>query len=324
MGKISMYKITEELLLEESSDVDSVYVSMANSNNCKAFVNIINDLYIDEKLFKEKDNSYSFNVSSKEAVKKILKHNGEYRQEIKKAPSLRKVDILKELYESIEKILKDNILDEIQLYRELVKLELSTLYKKRAIQSSLEDLMLPNFKYTLSPSDNEVLLAYYLNGMYEVEKKAIAIKQIMSDIRNEEINSKILNELEENPINHMSSKIKIHRLVVKNLLQKNTKKNQNIQDELKNLVEETNLSEKDLKKELKELMASEAGISDNFELATEKEFNNEYESSYDVLTIAEAYYTERLKDTMDSKQEQKEITEHELDEIIRAYKEEKQ
>lgn len=184
--------------------------------------------------------------------------------------------------------------------------------------------MLPDFKYTLSPADNEVLLAYYLNGMYEVQEKVMAIKQIMSDIRFDELILKMSNDSQWELIPYMSSKITIHRLVVKKLLQKNTKKNKNIQDELESLMRETNLSEKDLIKELKELIASEAGISENFELAIEKEINNEYESSYDVLAKAKAEYNEGLKNITNINPEQQKVMEHELEEIIREYGEEKQ
>lgn len=86
LNKISMYQITEELINEGSliADLELVTTNDVNSNTCKAFANIMNDLGIDEGLFKENDKNYNFNEISKEAVKNIIKKNKIFRTEIKK------------------------------------------------------------------------------------------------------------------------------------------------------------------------------------------------------------------------------------------------
>lgn len=208
----------------------------------------------------------------------------------------------------------------------MAKLNATNRYKKRESLSIFEELTLPSFKYSLSPSDTAVLREYYLYALKELQNEVLTILENMSDIRSEEIQLKKEEMLKtpngnlKNPTESKLSKIKIKQEIVKMLAQKNTKTKKNIKKELESLTKETGLSEDTLKEELKNLLKSKDGISENFELVEVEEVNYvDFESSWELFEQVKKEYDEQVKaEAIFSKQRPK-ITDIELDELIAEY-----
>lgn len=302
-SKVTMYQITKELLEEDGNGkVESVLIGEANPNNCKFLIKVLNAVGIDENLFKE-DKGYIFYAQSKEAVKCIIKNHSEYAKIMKLPPNERNIEILTELVQQVQVILKYGIKDKEKLQQQLAKLEIITLHNQKNIVNYLNQLVLPSFEYTLNNSDNEILLLYYMEEMFKVKNKVENIREIMSEIRQEEIYTNSVEELNnssaEEIISHMNpfaQKVQLDRLVIKDILDTKNKKNEYIQDSIKELGIQLNITEKVLIEELKKFKKSNYENHWLFELSEDTDLNGEYLSAYEVLEQAETEYNSNFNE----------------------------
>lgn len=317
--KISIYQITKEMIAEEDGfdEVDAAVIKPINSNNCKFLIKVLNSVGIDENLFKD-GNSYSFKLESKNAVKTIIYNHVAYAELMKQLPQERNTKKISELIEQLHIILKNEIDDESFLQSQLAKLELVTLNRRQQLNKYLQSLSIPTFNETLSTADDEILHMYYIEEMMLLRSKFEAIRSIISEMRMVEIvNNSILEISELNSeellkeINPLFGKIKLDRLVVKDLL--NPKKNGNllVQQTLKGFSEELNISEKKLIEELRTFRKSKYQNHDLFELSPESNFgmNGNYSTPYEVLEQAKKEYAEKQTEPNRKELSHEEITE---------------
>ncbi|WP_108307364.1 hypothetical protein [Metalysinibacillus jejuensis] len=294
--RTTMYKITEELISEEDGlgKVDSPITKEKNSNNCKYFVQVLNAVGIDENLFKD-NNGYTFLSHSVSDVKQIIKNHSVYLKEMKKHPKERNLKVINELVSHVQNILKNEILNQSYLHSQLAKVELISLNKRQQLNKYLQSLSLPNFNIMLSPADDEIVHLYYIEEMMKLKTKIESIRQIMSDIRFEEIIEKSFKEISElepeerfKTYDPFQNKIKLDRLVIKDLLNTKMKKNQLVQETLQEYAEQLNMSEKQLIEELKKFRKSNYENHELFELSNERDYfeANGMNSPYEVLEQA--------------------------------------
>lgn len=302
-NKVTMYQITKELLEEDGyGEVEPALIRDANPNNCKFLIKVLNAVGIDENLFKE-DNGYVFSEQSKEAVKHIIKNHSAYAKVMKFHPNERDIETLTELVEQIQVILKYGIKDEEKRQQQLAKLEVITLHNRKNIVDYLNQLVVPSFEYTLNYSDNEILLLYYMEEMFKVKNKVENIREIMSEIRQEEIYTNSVEELNslsaEEIIDHMNpfaQKVQLDRLVIKDILDTKNKKNEYIQDSIKELAIQLNITEKALIEELKKFRKLNYENHSLFKLREDTDLKGEYLPPYEVLKQAETEYNSKLNE----------------------------
>lgn len=322
--KIKMYQITEEMIAEEDGDwdVDAGVISDANPNNCKFLIKVLNSVGIDENLFKD-GNSYSFKLGSKNAVKNLIINHIAYAKLMKQQPQERNIKEHNELIEQLHIILENEIDDESFLQSQLAKLELVTLNRRQQLNKYLQSLSIPTFNKTLSAADDEVLQMYYIEEMMLLRSKFEAIRDFISEMRIEEIVNKSQSEISElnteellKEIYPFPRKIKLDRLVVKDLL--NTKKNKKspIKEDLEELSKELNMSGEKLIGELKIFRQSKYQNHDLFELSLERDYgmNENYSTSHEVLEQAKKEYVEQQKESKMKKLSHEEIAE--MEEIL--------
>lgn len=304
--KIKMYQITKEMIVEVDGykDVEAAVIKPINSNNCKFLIKVLNSVGIDENLFKD-GNSYSFKLESKSAVKYIVKNHVTYAELMQQHPHERNTKKLNELITQLHIILKNEIDDESFLQSQLAKLELVTLNRRQQLNKYLQSLSIPTFNETLSSADDEILQMYYIEEMMLLRSKFEAIRSIISEMRMEEIVNTSLIEISEldseellKQMQPFSRKVKLDRLVVKDLLDPKQKKNELIQQTLKELSEELNITEKMLTEELKKFRASKYQNHELFELSRENDYgmNENYLTPYEVLEQAKKGYIEKEPD----------------------------
>lgn len=302
-SKVTMYQITKELLEEEwGEEVEPALVGDANPNNCKFLIKVLNAVGIDELLFKE-DGGYVFNEQSKEAVKRLIKNHTTYAKVMKLHPNERDVKILTELVGQIQVILKYGIKDEEKRQQQLAKLEIITSHNRKNIVECLQQFIVPSFEYTLNYSDNEILLLYYMEEMFKVKNKVESIREIMSEMRQEEIfdiSEEELNSLSteeiSNYMNPLAKKVQLDRLVVKDMLDSKNKKNAYVQEAIKDFAMQLNISEKALIEELKNFRKLNYENHPLFELSGDMDLIGEYSPSYEVLKRAETEYISKLNE----------------------------
>lgn len=176
-------------------------------------------------------------------------------------------------------------------------MEIITTYNRKSIVEYLQQFIVPSFEYTLNYSDNEILLLYYMEEMFKVKNKVESIRGIMSEMRQEEIfdiSEEELNSLttEEisNYMNPSATKVQLDRLVVKDMLDSNNKKNAYVQEAIKDFSMQLNISEKALIEELKKFRKLNYENHPLFELSDDTDSIGEYAPSYEVLKRAEMEY----------------------------------
>lgn len=302
-NKVTMYQITKEMLEEEwGEEVEPALVGEANPNNCKFLIKVLNMVGIDELLFKE-DGGYVFNKQSKEAVKRLIENHTTYAKVMKLHPNERNVKVLTELVEQIQVILKYGIKDEEKRQQQLAKLEIITSHNRKNLVEYLQQFIVPSFEYTLNYSDNEILLLYYMEEMFKVKNKVESIRRIMSEMRQEEIfdvSEEELNSLSteesSNYMNPSAQKVQLDRLVVKDMLDSNNKKNVYVQEAIKDFAMQLNISEKALIEELKNFRKSNYENHSLFELSKDTVLKVDYLPPYEVLKQAESEYNSKLKE----------------------------
>ncbi|MGM2457251.1 hypothetical protein ACS2PT_12365 [Bacillus cereus group sp. BceL015] len=301
--KITMYQITKELLVLEGEDIDTIpadVVKDANPNNCKYFKKVLNSVAIDEELFKNKT-GFSFRIDSKEAIKSIIRDHVTYSKLMQQHPKDRDLILLNELTAYIKTILVNEIEDKFSLQSMLAKLELVTFNERQQLNKYLQSLSIPNFKETLSHTDEEILHMYYIEEMILLKRKFEHIRELFSEIRAEEVVNKSVEEivnlnsdelLEE--ISPSTEKIKLDRLVIKDLLDTKKQKDAMIQKTIEELANQAGLKEKEFINELK--VFRKKGYKDHglFELNNERNYvdTEEYASPYEILEQAKKEYKE--------------------------------
>ncbi|MCY9166289.1 hypothetical protein [Bacillus atrophaeus] len=302
VGKVTMYQISKELLEEEDIHTipESISVKEANANNCKYLKKVLNLVAIDEEIFKNK-NEYSFSIESKEGIKSIIKKHATFSKLLKKHPQDRDLKLLTELTAHIKTLLINEIEDQFSLQSMLAKLELVTFNERQQLNKYLQSLSIPNLEETLSPTDEEILHMYYIEEMILLKRKFEHIRELFSEIRAEEVVNKSVEEivnlnsnelLEE--ISPSTEKIKLDRLVIKDLLDTKKQKDAIVQKTIEELANQAELKEKEFINELK--VFRKKGYKDHglFELNNERNYvdTEEYASPYEILEQAKKEYQE--------------------------------
>ncbi|MFJ7725877.1 hypothetical protein ACIQXV_06900 [Neobacillus sp. NPDC097160] len=300
---ITMYQITKELLALEGEDIDTIpadVVKDANPNNCKYFKKVLNLVAIDEEVFKNK-NGFSFSIDSKEAIKSIIKDHVTYTKLMQQHPQGRDLKLLNELTANIKTILINEIENQFSLQSMLAKLELVTFNERQQLNKYLQSLSIPNFKETLSPTDEEILHMYYIEEMILLKKKFKGIREIFSEIRAEEVVNKSIEEIVNlnsdellGEISPSTDKIMLERLVIKDLLDTKKRKDTRVQRTIEELANQAGLKEKEFINELKVFRKKGYKEHSLFELSNERNYVNteEYASPYEVLEQAKKEYKE--------------------------------
>ncbi|MCA0151351.1 hypothetical protein LCD52_21865 [Rossellomorea vietnamensis] len=316
--KVTMYQISKELLEEEDIHTipESASVKEANSNNCKYFKKVLNAVAIDEEIFKN-EGEYSFRIESKEDIKSIIKKHATFSKLLKKHPNDRDLKLLTELTAHIKTLLINEIEDRFSLQSMLAKLELVTFIERQQLNKYLQSLSIPNFKETLSPTDEEILHMYYIEEMILLKRKFEHIRELFSGIRAEEVVNKSVEEIENSnwdelleEISQSPKKIELDRLVIKDLLDTKKRKDTMVQKTIEELANRAGLKEKEFINELKVFRKKgyiEHGL---FELSNERNYVNteEYASPYQILEQAKNEYKELESRESKKSPSSKEIT----------------
>lgn len=297
--KITMYQITRELLLqnnEENISPESALIKEENSKHCKQFKKVVNNLAIDEEIFKE-GNQYLFQKESVESVKELIRNNVAYTKLMSQSPEKREINLLGTLTQTISAILRNELKDSLALQLQLSKLELVTFNQRKQLNTYLQSLSVPDLSNTISEIDNEILHMYYIEEMLLLKEKMKNIHSTFSDIRNSEIADKSIEEIENNKFSEgtvQSNKIKLDKLLVRELLAPKKKKDNIVEQVINRLVEQTNLSEKEVLKQLKDFKNKGFTNHNLFELSQADNFmnDNSYMSPFDVLEQAKTIYEE--------------------------------
>ncbi|KAA2396103.1 hypothetical protein F2Y18_15775 [Bacillus cereus] len=300
---IKMYQITKELIIEKDGEgnVESAIIKSENPNNCKYFKKILNSVGIDEEIFKVQE-GFAFKNASKGSVKAIIKNHSQYSKLMKQHPRERNIKLLNELTVHIKKILSNEIEDEAYLKSQMAKVELITFNQRQQLNQYLQKLSIPDLSETISAADDEILHFYYIEEMLKLRKKYETIRQIFSEIRNEELINHSLEEVASMSSEKLEKeiypeKIPLGRLIVKDLLDTKQKKETLIQETLKGLAETLNITEKKLITELRAFRKLGYKNHPLFELSKERDYidRREFISAYEILQKAIKEYNDNQK-----------------------------
>ncbi|WP_313800074.1 hypothetical protein [Cytobacillus sp.] len=324
--KITMYQITKELLVLKGEDIDTIpadVVKDANPNNCKYFKKVLNSVAIDEEIFKNKT-GFSFNINSKEAIKSIIRGHVTYSKLMQKHPKDRDLKLLNELTSYIKTLLINEIEEQFTLQSMLAKLELVTFNERQQLNKYLQNLSIPNLEETLSPTDEEILHMYYIEEMILLKRKFEHIRELFSEIRAEEVVNKSVEEIvnlnsdELLEISPFMEKIKLDRLVIKDLLDTKKRKDTMVQKTIEELANQAGLKEKEFISELKVFRKKGYKEHSLFELSNERTYvgTEEYASPYEILEQAKKEYKESKSKEPKKSPSSKEMMA--LKEILRA------
>lgn len=324
--KITMYQITKELLVLKGEDIDTIpadVVKDANPNNCKYFKKVLNSVAIDEEIFKNKT-GFSFNINSKEAIKSIIRGHVTYSKLMQKHPKDRDLKLLNELTSYIKTLLINEIEEQFTLQSMLAKLELVTFNERQQLNKYLQNLSIPNLEETLSPTDEEILHMYYIEEMILLKRKFEHIRELFSEIRAEGVVNKSFEEIvnlnsdELLEISPFMDKIKLDRLVIKDLLDTKKRKDTMVQKTIEELANQAGLKEKEFISELKVFRKKGYKEHSLFELSNERTYvgTEEYASPYEILEQAKKEYKESKSKEPKKSPSSKEMMA--LKEILRA------
>lgn len=321
-----MYQITKDLIIEEDGfeDVDYALIKSRNPNNCKYLIQVLNAVGLQENIFKG-DEGYSFQPESIDAVKDIITNHSTYLKEMKKPPQQRSTKIINGLVLHIQMILKNEINNQSFLQSQLAKVELITLNRRQQLNKYLQSLAIPNFDDTLSAADEEIIHMYYIEEMMQLRNRIESMRKIVSEIRHKEIivkSSKESSELKPDNVLEVygvfTGKVKLDRLVIKDLLDPKKQKDSLIQETLGDLAKELNITEKKVIEELKNFRKGKYVSHDLFELSEERDYcgDDDFMSPYAALTQAKQEYAEQTQE-----EPKKMILQHELDKVAKILKE---
>lgn len=299
MTHVSMYRITKEIL-EEERTADAFKISDKSSEYSKHFKKILRGLMVNPDIFKNKKGNYEIPVKAKEEVKKLLKsketlpiRNGEFGNA--------SLTNLQETINSIKTLLECKLSGN-DLQRELEQLEVITQFSIRqsihsieigGIQNVTNDInrmLSVDFEQVLSQDDRAVILDFYEEELESLYLKLRRIIQIISDLREVELNH-VTEEEESSSCDELADgRQKIDEMVITEVLKE--------KQEQKILCEHMGIQSINvLVEELKDLQSNKEG-TENFIFVTNKERDSkkQYRSSEDVLKEAASIFHEEQKE----------------------------
>lgn len=255
---------------------------------------------VNPDIFKNKKGNYEIPVKAKEEVKKLLKsketlpiRNGEFGNA--------SLTNLQETINSIKTLLECKLSGN-DLQRELEQLEVITQFSIRqsihsieigGIQNVTNDInrmLSVDFEQVLSQDDRAVILDFYEEELESLYLKLRRIIQIISDLREVELNH-VTEEEESSSCDELADgRQKIDEMVITEVLKE--------KQEQKILCEHMGIQSINvLVEELKDLQSNKEG-TENFIFVTNKERDSkkQYRSSEDVLKEAASIFHEEQKE----------------------------